>query len=130
MTLHRPTRFALAAALALAAAGALADTPDPRAPTFAPGWEAATKPLLYKGPAVGVGKTFWLVPHTLPRGDYYVITRDHGVPQLVAGQRFTIDGEIFKDINLLIDTSEHSPEAIDAHYVVMPGGASGASPSR
>jgi hypothetical protein len=84
-----------------------------------PGWEAHTKPLLYRGSKGS--RTIWLVPNTLPKGNYRVISRagDTG-PHVVGGAQFTVNSAAYRDINLFIDTFERSPEAIDEQWVVLP----------
>ncbi len=114
---------ALAVALPLAVGAGLASARDDGpAPAFAPGWQDHAAPLLYHGEGLTVGTTAWLVPRTLPRGMYRVLTRDeHNQPHLVDGQRFEVTpGDVYKDINLLMPTSDHSPEAIEERYVVLP----------
>ena len=113
----------LAVALPLAVGAGLASAKDDgTGPAFAPQWQEHAAPLLYHGQGLVVGTTAWLVPRTLPRGTYRVFTRDeHNEPHLVDGQRFVVSaGDVYKDINLMMSTSEHSPEAIDERYVVLP----------
>jgi hypothetical protein len=89
---------------------------------FADDWQAHTKPLIFHGIGPNADRTLWMVPATLPKGSYRVITRDAaGVPHLVDGQRFTVTSDVFREVNLVMDNFVHAPEAIDERFVVLPG---------
>jgi hypothetical protein len=97
---------------------------------FADGWQANTKPLIFHGAGPLSGRTFWLVPATLPKGTYRVITRDEaGNPHLVDGQRFTVTSDAFRDLTLLMDNFVHAPEAIDERYVTITPPSPGQNPT-
>lgn len=112
---------AVAATLGLSACATAAQGSAASAASFAPGWEEHVHPLIFHGIAPEGSLTFWMVPATLPKGTYRVITRVNGQPRLVDGQRFTVTSDAYREVNLLISNFEHSPEAIDERWVILPG---------
>jgi hypothetical protein len=96
-------------------------------PPLLPGWQENARPLFHGGPGVSPGTLAWLVPQTLPRGHYVVIQRDGNRARIVDGQRFEIDGAIFKEIRLMLPMGVHNVEALDARYVANTAPAKPAS---
>jgi hypothetical protein len=86
-------------------------------PPLLPGWQENARPLFYGGPGVSPGTQAWLVPQTLPRGTYVVIQRDGSRARIVDGQRFEVDGSIFKEIRLMLPMGENNVEALDIKYL-------------
>jgi len=117
-----PLACAVAVSLFLVAgACAAADGSADNAVRFSEGWQEHTRPLIFHGSRMEGGQTLWMVPATLPKGNYRVITLVDGQPRLVDGQRFTVTSDVFREVHLVISNSEHSPEAIDERWVILPG---------
>lgn len=86
-------------------------------PPLLPGWQDNARPLFYGGPGVSPGTTAWTVPMTLPRGTYVVIQRDGDRARVVDGQRFEMDGAIYKEIKLMLPMGQGNVEALDIKYL-------------
>lgn len=84
---------------------------------FAPDWSEHARPLFYRGPGINPGTNSWWVPAILPRGNYQVIQRVDGKPQIIDGYRFQIDGDVMKEIRLMLPAGYTNVEALDEKYI-------------
>ncbi|GGC67521.1 hypothetical protein [Undibacterium terreum] len=113
--------FWAGAALLAALSGCAATGQKAAAPVtyqFAPDWSEHSKSLFNQGPGVSAGTTSWWVPTILPRGTYRVIQRVDGKPQVVDGYRFEIDGNVNKEIHLMLPAAYSNVEALDEKYII------------
>jgi hypothetical protein len=92
-------------------------------PPLLPGWQDNARPLFYGGPGVSPGTTAWTVPMTLPRGSYVVIQRDGNRARVIDGQRFEMDGSVYKEIKLMLPMGQGNVEALDIKYLASAAAA-------
>ncbi|MBI5271013.1 MAG: hypothetical protein HY856_15195 [Burkholderiales bacterium] len=124
--LARRAGTVLAAAGLLAAGAALVGcTSAPSAPAtvdsrLVAGWEANARPLFMRGPGPTAGTQAWLVPATLPRGTYELVSRRDGGARVIDGRRFEVDGQPYKDLVLILPSEAHDVEAVEARFVSAP----------
>jgi len=123
----RVSSVGLLGAALLLAVGACAG-PDQKASAvtsqqFAANWQAHSTPLINRGVGLRPGTTAWMVPSTLPRGSYQVISRDGDNAHLIDGYRFEADGTPGKEMHLLLPFGSGRVEALDERYVVNPRSA-------
>ena len=90
---------------------------------FAANWQAHSTPLINRGAGLRPGTTAWMVPSTLPRGAYQVISRDGDSANLIDGYRFEVDGNPAKEVRLMLPFGYGNVEAMDERYVVNPRSA-------
>lgn len=117
---HRRAALAAGALLVGLAAGCATTPRDDGLsanPPLLPGWQDNARPLFYGGPGVSPGTTAWTVPMTLPRGTYIVIQRDGDRARVVDGQRFEMDGSVYREIKLMLPMGQNNLEALDVKYL-------------
>ena len=123
----RVSSVCLLGAALLLGVGACAG-PDQKAPPassqqFAANWQAHSTPLINRGAGIHPGTTTWMVPGTLPRGTYEVISRNGDNAKLIDGHRFEVDGDPGKEVRLLLPLGYGRVEALDEKYLVNPRAA-------
>jgi hypothetical protein len=117
---HRRAALAAGALLVGLAAGCATTPRDDGLsanPPLLPGWQDNARPLFYGGPGISPGTTAWTVPMTLPRGTYVVIQRDGDRARVVDGQRFEMDGAVYREIKLMLPMGQNNLEALDVKYL-------------
>lgn len=82
-----------------------------------PGWQDATHALYMSGPAPIPGTFYWLTSSTLPAGTYEVISRRGDTVQVLRGHRLEYDGRPFKDVLMILPSSQGELQLVDARFV-------------
>ncbi|HJV71193.1 hypothetical protein [Ideonella sp.] len=121
--LRRPARLVAgvgicAALLGLGACAMYQPEELPANPPFAAGWQEHSRPLYNLGPGPTAGSTVWRVSGLTPRGSYQVISRQGDRAKLIEGHRFEVEGDVNKEIRLIVQSGETNLEALDERYVL------------